>query len=253
MKTVTLFACVALFAGAAGAQVSPAGADRVAPPARPIVFQPLLVWEGKEPTAQGTGFFARGPGGRLVAVTCAHLIDFEGPPLLQAKWLDVRSRDAAAVFDKSLGKPGNAGVTEPKVDLRADYWLLPAEGDAAARAALEFDTRVKPETGERVWFPDKDPNAPLGFSVVEGTVMESEENFVVVQLAHDVKFQSQSGTPILSQRTGKVLGLFSRGGQHNGHSFVVLAPAAALAKAIADAKDQPALKQVIGKPVGTKK
>ena len=225
-----------------------AAKTRFPPPDRPVLFQPMLVWDGAEPTTQGTGFFAKAPGGKVAAVSSAHFINFDGPPLREARWLDLKTGKPVATFDKSWGKPGSPGTMKPQIDLRPDHWVMPAAGDAAARAALELDDRPQPKVGERVWFPDKDQDSPLGFSVIEGTVVEADPKYSAIRLSHNIQLQSQSGSPVISQETGKVIGALSRGGEHEGRSIIVLAPAASLVKVLSDSKLQPPLREVIGKP-----
>src|SRR6516164_10413107 len=57
-----------------------ASASGMKPPGKEILFQPMLVWEGSEPTYQGTGFFVKAPNGKIAAVTSAHFIERDGPP-----------------------------------------------------------------------------------------------------------------------------------------------------------------------------
>ena len=259
LRLVSLVVLIGL--GALRARSAPEAApQRVRAPDRPVLFQPMLLWQGADATFQGTGFFAKAPGGKVAAVSSAHFLDFDGPPLMEAKWLDVRTSKPVASFTRSWGKPGDGGSNEPSPDLRTDYWIMPVEakdadgGDADARAAavaaLELDTRDKPALGEKVWLPDKDPKAKHGFNLVEGAVVETDVKYSLVQLAGEIKLQSQSGSPIISQRTGKVIGTLSRGGTRNGKSFLLLAPMAPVARVLADAKELPQLRHVIGKHPG---
>ena len=216
-------------------------------PERAILFQPLFKWLGAEPTYQGTGFFVKAPDGRVAAVTSAHFLDRDGPPLLEAKWLDVRTQEPVATFTQSWGPPGSQGTTQPVVDLRSDYLLLPAPEGVPADLALQWDPRLAPDRGERVWFPNKDPDAPLGYQLLPGTVVEARPKYSLVALGQVVKLQSQSGSPVVSQATGKVIGTLSRGLEQRDKTLLLLAPSHAILEALARAKEFPLLRDVIGK------
>ena len=258
---VTFFCLVSVIGFAAlwtrSARALDGSVPQVRPPDRPVVFQPVLLWQNGEPTAQGTGFFVKAPGGKVAAVSSAHFIDFDGPPLMSAKWIDVRTSEPVATFTRSWGPPGDGGTNERPPDLRTDYWIMPvdakapetgaAEAKAAAAAALELDPRDKPALGEKVWLPNKNPKARLGFDLVEGAVVETGVKYSLVRLDDDIELGSQSGSPLISQRTGKVIGTLSRGGSKGGKTFLLLAPSAPIARALADAKEFPQLRHVIGR------
>ena len=49
--------------------------------------------------------------------------------------------------------------------------------------------------------------------MVTGTVVEADVKYVTVILDQPITLLSQSGSPIISQATGRVIGTLSRGGQ----------------------------------------
>ena len=101
----------------------------VEPPKHRVVFQPFLLWLDAEPTQQGTGFFAQTPKGDVVAITSAHFLNSDGPPLIGAAWMDVKTFAAVDVFTHSLGNPGKGrDFRQGKTDLRSDYLIMPATG-----------------------------------------------------------------------------------------------------------------------------
>src|SRR6476659_1378790 len=115
---------------AAGAGEKTAVRPEARPPDRPVVLQPVLLWQGANATAQGTGFFVKAPGGKTAAVSSAHFIDFDGPPLMSAKWIDVRTSEPVASFTRSWGQPGDGGTNANPPDLRTDYWIMPVDAQA---------------------------------------------------------------------------------------------------------------------------
>lgn len=218
-----------------------------APPNQPILFQPQFAWANREASQQGTGFFTAGPGGKVAGVTSAHFLDFNGPALLEATFLAVPTLRPLASFTRSWGPPGNAGTLEP-IDLRRDYLLMPAEDEVPAQVLLHLDDRDHPDVGERVWLPDKNFDVQLGFDLVEGRVMEAGQRYLVVQLDRRIKLQSQSGSPILSQRTGNVIGTLSRAQEdQQGRTLLLLAPANSIRAALASQAQMPPLRSVVGR------
>ncbi|MBY0526424.1 MAG: hypothetical protein K2R98_23725 [Gemmataceae bacterium] len=207
----------------------------------------MFVWQGADPTCQGTGFLAKAPNGKIAAVTSGHFLNRDGPRLTEARWLDVRTNEVAIRLTKSWGPPGGEGVTEPVVDLRGDYLLMPVDEKVADELVLELDTRKQPAVGERVWLPNKDSDAKLGYELVSGKVTEATEKYSTVELDRAIKLQSQSGSPFISQSTGKVIGTLSRAPGSEGKTVLVLAPARALVDALSREGNFPLLLDVIGK------
>jgi len=215
-------------------------------PTGPLLFQPTFHFADGETTQQGTGFFIKRESGQAVGVTSAHFLDFEGPKMMAAEWLTIPEENSVAKFKYSLGSPGNGGRDEP-IDLRSDYFLLVDEGVPEAIVSLKLDDRIKPDVGERVWFPNKNWDALEGHTFVGGTVMESVSEYSLVVLDEDVEMQSQSGSPILSQQTGKVVGTLSRAGWwDDGSTALLLCPSHAIARVLAGNPETTSLEDAVG-------
>lgn len=221
---------------------------QVAPPVGPLLYQPAFVWSTRKTSHQGTGFLAKTTRGKIVGVTSAHFIDFDGPVLLGAAWLDVTTGKPVARFRRSHGPPGRHPQANP-IDLRMDYLLLCDEDIPLDLPILELDLRLLPDRRERIWFPDKDNAAsgPDGYKLVSGTVEAAFETHSVVRFDDPIKLQSQSGSPIISQKTGKVIGTLSQGGEDKKGVFIYLTPSHALVTAMRTASDEPLLKDVVGR------
>jgi hypothetical protein len=218
---------------------------------KPIVCQPRLRWSDGDVTHQGTGFFAKAGDGRIAAVSSSHFLDFEGPSLEQAAWLDSRREDdlPRAVFKQSWGVPGRDNDGQ---NLENDYWIMPvSEAEAAAVAkefeVLELDEREFPDDGEPVWLPNKSPGERLGFRPVEGKVVAALRNLTLIQLEGPMKLQSQSGSPIISRRTHRVIGTLSRGGEIEGKMQILIAPMTRVRQLLAKPEGFRPLAEVVGK------
>jgi hypothetical protein len=215
-------------------------------PTKMVVYQPVFRWQDRPPSAQGTGFFAKAPNGKTVAVSSAHFLKRNGPPLLEAVWTSVITGERVAGTTKSWGSVGRAGTMNPEIDLRSDYLLMPVEDSVVPEEVLEFDLRSLPAVGERVWLPDKDPSAEIGHHNVAGTVTEATEKYLVVELDVVIKLQSQSGSPFLSQTTGKVLGTLSTADVSKQPAKIYLTPAAAIVQQLSKLDSFPELRDEVG-------
>jgi hypothetical protein len=235
----------------------------------------MFVWENAKPTYQGTGFFVKAPDGKIAAVTSIHFLDVNGPRLLEAHWLPPGGNKPAAVFDRSWGRPGEVRIVRVKVandpggkpiildippaDRRTDYLIMPAPAGVPAANVLELDAREGIAPGERVYFHDKCAFGEKDYTVLEGTVNQSLPEHYEIMLDRDVKAESQSGSPVFSQETGKVIGILAGVGDPGGDStrsifgrggsprLLVLTPSSAILKALKEGHDFPLLRDVVGK------
>lgn len=204
-----------------------------------ILFQPEFQWADRSTTQQGTGSFVRASNGKVIGLTSAHFIDFSGPRLLKADWLDIKSGKSIATTTRSWGKPGRAGSYEP-LDLRPDYLLLVMEGDIDPQSILEIDSRNLAEVGERVLFPNKNGD------VSAGTIQEAKDTYLIVKLDKKVNLEARSGTPILSQSTGKIIGLLTGGSIESDHTLLYLTPSSGILKMLSKDQECCPLRDVVG-------
>jgi hypothetical protein len=226
------------------ATAEPAGPDASLPQA-PLLFQPQFLWSDASVTREGTGFFLQAPGRRIAAVTNVQHLHAEPLEVREASWLGVRSDEPVITFTRAWGKPGDGGSMNPP-DLREDYLLLPATPRRMPQdaAVLELDERPAPAEGERVWLPVKNVKATHGYRTFAGTVTAAKDTFISVSLDKPLRLASLNGSPVISQKTGKVIGALSRGGRRlDGKTMLVLTPAEALRDAIQRAESTPSLRR----------
>jgi hypothetical protein len=139
-------------------------------------------------------------------------------------------------FTRHWGRPGQGGTLTP-TDLRDDYLLLPTRArQVPADAVLTLDRRDKPAANERVWLPVKDVEAAYGHQLVEGTVTARKDKYIIVKLGERLSLASLNGAPVISQRTGQVIGALSRGGRLGEQTLLILTPARALRQAMREAE-----------------
>jgi hypothetical protein len=214
-----------------------------------MVFQPQFLWADHSCTQQGTGSLIKGPNGSVIGLTSAHFINFNGPQLLEVQWLDVRTGKPIARSLKSYGMPGHEGSYDP-LDLKSDYFLLLVEDDLETQKILEIDNRNSAELGERVWFPDKRATANLGYHLIGGTLTKVNTDYLLITLDDPVNLQSRSGTPIISQYTGKILGILVGGETRGNKTFLYITPGLSILKALVEAQNCFLLRDVVGHRYG---
>lgn len=209
----------------------------------PIVFQPQFKWADGSCTEQGTGSFVQTSDGKTIGMTSAHFLNFTGPQLLEAKWLDTRTGKCCAAAFNSLGKPGRMGEG---MDFSSDYILLVMEGKVSSKSFLELDSRVQAQAGERIWFPNKDSRAKEGYRCIEGTLIAVYDTYIEAKLDKPIDLTARSGTPVISQVTHKVIGLLTAGGIKDNYTLIYLAPSANIQKALEENSAHLPLKEVVG-------
>lgn len=180
-----------------------------------LLLQPQLVRQQGEPTFNGTAFFLT-TGKHALVVSSAHFItekidafnfwSMQGKPLFQ-------SRYSLWGFDEQ----GTDGAIQ---DLTLDLMVTAVPRVPAGFQVLEADPRKYIPPGERVWLPNKQESA-AGHERVEGRIVEWDPGFVDVDLDRPIQFHSQSGSPVISVTSGKVVGVVSRVG---GNSRMRLTP-----------------------------
>jgi hypothetical protein len=224
----------------------PAPEESVDMPRGGLICQPNFHFADGQKTQQGTGFFVAAADGEVLGVTSAHFMDFDGAALSSAGFALIGLPDVLAAFSHSYGPPGNAG-NEVTGDLRPDFLLFAGEDVGTSHTVLELDPRSKPEIGEKVWFPNKDSGQDWGHRMLTGKVEEAEAEYSLVRLDNYITLTSQSGSPVISQRTGKVIGTFSRGGRDRGRTVLLLCPSRGILDMIERKPEKIPLAQAIGR------
>jgi len=219
--------------------------ETIAPPQGILVYQPMLTWSCEKVTHQRTGFLVKTKNTGLVGVTSAHFLDFDGPALLSVAWLDIASQETVINFDKCLGKPVRQEETD-SLDGDTDFVLLTADQTEIDRPVLTLDERIKPEQGEPVWLPNKNEKSATGYTLIEGEVIQATPKYSVIHFKTPFTIASQSGSPVISRKTGKVIGLLARGGAQDGGVTIAIAPSKPILDALTNEKDIYALKDVVG-------
>jgi hypothetical protein len=154
----------------------------------------------------GCGFFLRIDAETIVGVVTAHsLPPFDSPLAAEGVAFQVPGQDGyVAEFDRLHGPPG---VSRTGSDMTVDYVLLQVNHDPAPGLVLAPDPRGKPQPGERVILFSGLGEDGAGRRTYEGTVQSVEDTAAWVTMDERFKPGLMSGSPFVSQHTGRVVGM----------------------------------------------
>lgn len=189
-----------------------------------FLYQPKLIWGNSKITHQGTGYLLKHDN-RYFGVTSTHFLDFEAGGLSEAVWVDIRTMRPVLSFRNSLGKPERTEI-KLNTDIAHDFVLMPTETLPTGCKALEIESVNRYAKGTRLWFPNKSLNGKFGYEWVEAEVVEDVGPLIVVKLLADIELRSQSGSPFLNQKNGRVIGMLFGGDKDE----LILCPARSLVK-----------------------
>jgi hypothetical protein len=141
-----------------------------------------------------------------VGVTTAHSVSIGEPNYpLERIALGVAGRsDFVGEFDTLWGQPGRPRTGE---DMTVDYVLLQVDVSVEPGLVLHPDPRGAPQPGERVSLFSGLGDDQGGRRVLEGTVKSIHNTAVWVLMDHWFNPGMMSGSPFVSQQTGRVVGM----------------------------------------------
>ena len=166
----------------------------------------LQVPGGSFTAIQTSGFLLKLPSGEVIGVTTAHSLFAEDPHRQLARVaLGVNGQSApAAEADVYYGPPGQPFARN---DFAMDYVLLKV-GAADPALALEPDPRDLAQPGERVTLFSGLGDGQGGADPRGGTVLSAgPEGIVILMDETDFNPAGMSGSPVVSQTTGRVVGM----------------------------------------------
>jgi hypothetical protein len=152
----------------------------------------------------GRGFLFRLPNGQVAGVTTAHSVSFSTqPPLTHIALTQGAWSKPVIEFDTLRGEPGNARTGE---DMSVDFVLLNVPIDQPLEPALilEPDPRGLPQAGERVMLYSLIDDQQRTF---QGAVSSVSPTAVWVVMDDVFDPSGLSGSPLVSQHTGKAIGM----------------------------------------------
>ncbi len=175
-------------------------------PAGPAGLQEWVQYRGEAYRLVGCGFFFRLANGEIVGVTTAHAVSIGHPdhPLERIALGVAGHPEFLGEFDTLRGRPGHLPTSE---DLTEDYVLLQVNLSLEPSLVLSPDPRGAPQPGERVSLYSGLGDGSGGPRVLAGTVQSVDEGAIWVLMDDRFNPSQMSGSPIVSQHTGQVVGM----------------------------------------------
>jgi hypothetical protein len=173
----------------------------------------------------GRGFLFRLPQGQIVGVTTAHSLSFNSqPPLRNIALARGEWSQPVIEFEALRGEPGEARTGE---DMTIDYVLLdvPIGHSIDPALIIDPDPRGLPQPGEQVVLYSLIDDQP---QVLHGMVLSADPSAVWVVMDEAFDPSGLSGSPFLSQHTGKVVGMAIATTKRGGKVLLGLHPIGSL-------------------------
>ena len=160
------------------------------------------IQSGSEYTLLGSGFLLELPDGDVIGVTTAHsLAGREFAPMV---FTLAGRAEQAATFSR-LYVP--RGQPRAGADMTIDYVLLAPDAPPAPAFVLRADPRGAPQPGERVSLFSGLGDGRGGQRILPGVVESVDRNGAWVRMGSLFDPGLMSGSPVLSQHTGRVVGM----------------------------------------------
>lgn len=191
----------------------------------------------------GSGFFLQLENGETVGVTTAHSVSIGDPnhPLERIS-LGVAGRSELMwEFTTLRGPPGHSMVPE---DLSADYLLLEVDLPIPKDLLLMPDPRGAPQPGERVSLYSGLGDGRGGLRVLEGTVQSVNNKAFWVLMDRWFNPGQMSGSPLISQHTGRAVGMVIAGSPRLGRLLLGAHPMGSLVGLATSATEFPSLNKI---------
>jgi hypothetical protein len=176
-------------------------------PSGPVGLEEWTQVQGQAYTLSGSGFFLQLSAGEIVGITPAHSVSTLGAPdgsLERIAFHIAGQANYLAEFDTLYGQPG---VAFKNLNLAMDYVLLKLDQPIDASLALTPDPRGAPQPGERVSLFSGLGDAQGGRRELAGTVQSVDAQGIWVLMDDTFHPGRMSGSPLLSQHTGQVVGM----------------------------------------------
>jgi hypothetical protein len=199
-------------------------------------------YEGQPFRRVGSGFFFSLANGEIAGATTSHSVSIGNAsrPLERIALGIAGHAEFVAEFDTMRGQPGRRLKPE---NLTKDYLLLYVDLPIALNLVLEPDPRGTPQPGERVSLYSGLGDGQGGPHVLEGTVQSVDEKAVWILMDDWFNPGSMSGSPFISQHTGKVVGMVVVGSPRLGRLLIGAHPIGSLVDLAESASEFPKLRE----------
>jgi hypothetical protein len=206
-----------------------------------VVFQEWVHHRGQSYAMVGCGFLLEAMSGQVVGITTAHSVgafDDPGHPIERIKLQAVEGTGLSLEFDTLHGPPGRPRTG---ADMTVDYVLLHPDRPIDAAYVLQPDPRGAPQSGERVSLYKCTGGDSGGQRIIQGTVqsVDSVSAWVLMDEPFTPAIWSGSGSPFISQHTGRVVGMLIAGTLRSRWVLLGMHPVGSLVQRIETATEFP--------------
>ena len=200
-------------------------------PSGPVGLREYARYRGEDYIPVGSGFFLLLDSGDVVGVTAAHTVTLDDPqhPLMSIALGVAGSDRFFGEFDTLRGAPGRLLTVS---DMTVDYLLLAVDVPIELQMLLRPDARGGPQPGERVWLASGRDDRRL----LEGTVQSATGTAVWVLMDEPFDPAQMSGSPLVSQHTGRAVGMALAASPRRGRLLIGAHPIGSLVH-LAEAAD----------------
>jgi hypothetical protein len=175
-------------------------------PTGPAGLQEWALYQDQAYQQVGSGFLFMLADGKVVGATSAHSVSFRNPeqPLERIALGIAGLAGFVGEFDTLIGQPGEPLRPD---NLALDYLLLKVDPPVKHNMVLSPDPRGAPQPGERVSVYSGVDHAGQENRTFAGTVQSVDDKSVWVLMDEWFNPGQMSGSPLVSQHTGKVVGM----------------------------------------------
>ena len=202
----------------------------------PPGFTGLRMWaryRAEDHHPVGSGFFLRLAEGEVVGVGAGHSVTVGDParPLEQIAFGLPGAQALTFAFNTLRGPPGAGGSAQ---DLTGDYVLLAANDAVPENLVQRPDTRGGPQPGERIWLFSGIGSSPG--RRLAGTVQSANDRIFWVLMDERFEASQMSGSPLVSQHSGLVVGMALVGSPRRGRLLIGAQPIGSLVQRAASSR-----------------
>jgi hypothetical protein len=182
---------------------------------------------GNDYVPVGNGFFLGMDGDIVIGVTTAHSVStFDSNHSLAKIAFSIADQPGFITeMDTLYGQPGKPRFGE---DMTVDFILLRVDEAIDPVLVLSPDPRGEPQAGERILLYSGLGDGAGGLRVYPGTIMTVDRNGAWAVMDDEFSPAGMSGSPFLSEHTGRVVGMAIVAGHRDGRLMIGMHPIGSL-------------------------
>ncbi|MCH2173623.1 VWA domain-containing protein [Myxococcota bacterium] len=186
----------------------------------PEVTRPTLVVEGKRQQS-GLAFFLRTENAGVVAIGTAHSFDLADLASAGAVTFEPVTGGPSLARAGKLAAPPGLAFNAPGGSIDQDFLVYALDPPEPQARIFTADSQHRLAVGEQVRIVGGGDSGELAMS---GLVAESQQGRIEVELLGEPELRGWGGAPIVSERSGQVVGILQATRRARGAEWVVGTP-----------------------------